>query len=88
MSHVNLDYNLQLHHRMLTGTVEAGKVTTFGSFMDNVPPNTKVIGAFFAPLSTVHISITRYGDQVFAYSETYTGQIYYDALFLVSTVTS
>lgn len=81
-SHINADTSLRLIYNRLSGSVVAGTTADFGSFANAVPESATVIGVFLTPLANVHISMTYYNGHIYAYSETYTGRVYYDFLLI------
>ena len=71
----------KLHYTRWTGTVVAGQVTLLGSAL--APEGHDIVALFFSPLSNVHIAMFRQGDNVYAWSENYTGEFVYDVLMLI-----
>ena len=68
------------------GTVISGQTVDFGSFQDSIPSGYSFVGMFLTPKATVHISMSYYDYNIFAYSENFTGKIYYDALLMLQKV--
>ena len=71
----------KLHYTRWTGTVAAGQVTLLGTAL--APEGHDIVALFFSPLSNVHIAMFRQGDNVYAWSENYTGDFVYDVLMLI-----
>lgn len=71
----------KLHYTRWTGTVVAGQVTLLGTAL--APEGHDIVALFFSPLVNVHIAMFRQGDNVYAWSENYTGEFVYDALMLI-----
>lgn len=67
---------------MWSGNVIAGQTVNFGSF--NIPEGKNLIAMFLTPKATLHISMSYYNGNVYAYSETFTGKMEYDVLMILS----
>ena len=72
----------KLIHVRWTGTVIGGQVVNFGSFQKHIPAGYNFVGMLLTPQCTVHITMSYYDYHVYAYSESFTGEIYYDALLV------
>lgn len=82
--HVNGSANYEILYFRWCGTVTAGQTVDFGNFFDNIPTGKSLVGLFLTPKCTIHISMSYYDYNVFAYSESYSGEIYYDVLMIVA----
>lgn len=49
----------------------------------SAPEGYDIVALFFSPLANVHITMSRQGDNVYAWSENYTGEFVYDVLMLI-----
>lgn len=78
-----LGNSLKLIYYQWSGNVIGGQTVDFGNYEDSVPSGYNFIGMFLTPKATVHISMSYYNGHVYAYSENFTGDIYYDVLILV-----
>ena len=78
--------SVKLQHHEWYGNVIAGQTVEFGSFQDSIPSGYSFVGMLLTPKATVHISMSYYGYSIFAYSETFTGKVYYDALLMLKKV--
>lgn len=65
-----------------TGNVTAGQTVDFGAAI--IPEGKNLIAIFLSPRATVHISMSYYNGHVYAYSETFTGEITYDVLMILN----
>ena len=73
----------KLIHVRWTGTVIGGQIVNFGGFREHIPIGYNFIGMLLTPQCTVHITMSYYDYHVYAYSESFTGEIYYDALLIL-----
>lgn len=76
----------KLIHVRWTGTVIGGQIVNFGSFHEHIPAGYNFIGMLLTPQCTVHITMSYYDYHVYAYSENFTGEIYYDALLVLRKI--
>ena len=73
--------NVRLTHFVWSGMAVAGQVSNMGTF--SIPDGAQTMfGLLLTPRTSTHISMGWNGQNVFAYSETYSGEFYYDALML------
>lgn len=68
---------------MWAGTVIAGQTVSFGRFDHLIPDGTEFLSLFLTPISSYHISMSYCENEIYAYSETFSGSIEYKALMLV-----
>lgn len=64
------------------GNVIAGQTVNFGAA--NIPEGKSLIAMFLTPRATLHISMSYYNMSIYAYSETFTGEITYDVLMILN----
>ena len=81
--HINGDANIEMLYFKWSGVVKAGQTVNFGDFTANIPDGKSFFGLFLTPKCTIHISMSYYDNCIFAYSESFTGEIYYDVLMIV-----
>lgn len=79
---VNNNPRIKMAYYTWSGHVVGGQSVNFGTIDHIIPVGCSLVGLFLTPRCTVHISISYYNFSIFAYSENYTGDIYYDALIL------
>lgn len=79
---VNNNPRIKMAYYTWSGHVVGGQSVNFGTIDHIIPVGCSLVGLFLTPRCTVHISISYYNFSIFAYSESYTGDIYYDALIL------
>lgn len=65
-----------------SGNVIAGQTVNFGAA--NIPEGKSLITMFLTPRATLHISMSYYNMSIYAYSETFTGEITYDVLMILN----
>lgn len=65
-----------------SGNVIAGQTVNFGAA--NIPEGKSLIAMFLTPRATLHISMSYYNMSIYAYSETFTGEITYDVLMILN----
>ena len=63
------------------GNVIGGQTVDFGAA--NIPEGKNLIAIFLSPRASVHISMSYYDGHVYAYSETFTGELTYDVLMVL-----
>ena len=74
--------DISLYVAPWSGNVIAGQTVDFGAAI--IPEGKNLIAIFLSPRATVHISMTYYNGHVYAYSETFTGEINYDVLMILN----
>lgn len=72
-----------LHFRW-GGNVVAGQTVGLGSFEANIPSGKSLIGIFLTPIANVHVTMSYFGYGIYAYSESYSGNMHYDVLMIVN----
>ncbi len=82
--HINSDINLEMLYFRWSGNVAAGQTVSLGSFGHLIPTGKSFVCMFMTPLATLHISLSYFGDNVYAYSENYSGTFEYDVLMVVA----
>lgn len=63
------------------GNVTAGQTVDLG--VANIPEGKELIAIFLNPRANLHISMSYYAGHVYAYSETFTGELTYDVLMVL-----
>lgn len=81
--HINGDASIEILYFKWSGVVTAGQTVNFGDFTANIPTGKSLFGLFLTPKCTIHISMSYYDNCIFAYSESFSGEIYYDVLMIV-----
>lgn len=76
--------SLKLIHFYWYGDVIAGQTVDLGSFA--TPSGYKFMGMLLTPRASLHISLAYLNSHVYAYSEKFTGEMYYDALMILQKV--
>ena len=66
------------------GNAIAGQTVEFGSF--SVPSGYNFVGMLLTPHASLHISMSYLNNHIYAYSETYTGEVHYDVLMILQKV--
>ena len=82
--HINGDVKLEMLYFRWSGNVTAGQTVSLGSFGHLIPTGKRFVCVFMTPLATLHISLSYFGDNVYAYSENYSGTFEYDVLMVVA----
>ena len=65
-----------------SGIVTAGQTVRLGSF--EVPKGKSFVCMFMTPIANTHVSLSYFGSDIYAYSESYSGAFNYDVLMVVS----
>ena len=81
--HINGDASIEILYFKWSGVVTAGQTVNFGDFTANIPTGKSLFGLFLTPKCTIHISMSYYDNCIFAYSASFSGEIYYDVLMIV-----
>lgn len=74
--------DISLYVATWSGNVIGGQTVDFGAAI--IPEGKKLIAIFLSPRATVHISMAYYNGHVYAYSETFTGEMNYDVLMILN----
>ena len=81
--HINGNINIEMLYFRWTGNVVAGQTVSLGSFGSSIPSGKSLIGMFLTPIANLHISMSYMSYDIYAYSDTFSGNFAYDVLMIV-----